>query len=107
MKKWIADPDGTNEDHWLDAILIDNVGTQYEDQSEYWCKAAIKWDGCIHFETSGNIPFSTKERMKRSKGACDDYIHICDLDQHIRDLIALRKLAKKHFKDSYEWNTKK
>lgn len=51
--------------------------------------AAVKWDGCVNLWRTYDGP---KER---------DYIHICDLDEYIEQLIALRDAAKAHFKDNW------
>lgn len=98
---WKNNPDGKTEKHWLDVISDD-----IEDGENYhWWHAAIKWDGCIHLNHAGNVPYSKEHgfvNQQRDLEACDDYIHICDLNDYIERLIALREFAKKHFGE--EWN---
>lgn len=103
---WKDKPQGTKEDHWIDLIWQD--GSEEEDR---WMEAAVKWDGCIHFNKAGNIPFSkeygeSEDKKRESHGACDDYIHICDIDQFINILIELKKKAQDHFKNHDEWKDK-
>lgn len=98
---WKNDPNGKIEKHWLDVVSAD-----IEDEEDYhWWHATVKWDGCIHLDHAGNFPFSKEDGLsneKRATEACDDYIHICDLDDYIKRLIALRDFAEKHFGE--DWN---
>lgn len=100
---WKDKPGGTKEDHWIDLIWTDNP-----DESTYWwSECSVKWDGCIHYSIAGNIPFEqyldSNSNNREVKGACDDYFHICDIDDIINKLIELKKIAMNHFKDSEEW----
>ena len=70
-----------------------------------WYEAMVKWDGCIHFYQAGNVPFDAtfgQSEGPRDESACDDYIHICDLDDFIARLAALRDAARAHFGEK-EW----
>ena len=58
--------------------------------------AIVKWDGCIHLHSYGNIPYDNDPERK-NPDCCDDYIHICDLDELIRNLQSLKEIAIKHF----------
>lgn len=55
---------------------------------EGWRDAYVKWDGCIGYTRHFNQP--------NGDGDSDD-IHICDLDDEIARLQALKELALKHF----------
>jgi hypothetical protein len=97
---WRNDPNGKSETHWLDVIYQDEGDEDY-----HWWQASIKWDGCIHLNHAGNVPFSKDYGLsneKRSDLACDGYIHICDLDEYIENLIALRDMARKHFGEDWD-----
>jgi hypothetical protein len=63
--------------HWLE--LRDPDG---------WYEASVKWDGCVHFLRHFNEP--------DGKGDTD-YLHICDLDEEIARLTALRDMSRAHF----------
>ena len=88
MTQWTPIP-GKSTDFWFEVRDPDG-----------WYEAVVKWDGCIHFYQAGNDPFDDENGhsdSERSKEACDDYIHICDIDGHIERLIALKEAALKHF----------
>lgn len=100
---WKNNPTGKIEDHWIDLIWQDGS----EENDERWMEASVKWDGCIHFRTAGNIPFSkdygdSNSTEREKNGASDDYIHICDIDILINQLLELKKKAIAHFGE--EWN---
>lgn len=77
---WVVIPERT-QPHWLEVI-----------DPEGWCKASVKWDGCIHFDKFYNAPYPDGER---------EYMHICDLDDLIKRLQALKLEAQKHFGDKW------
>jgi len=58
-------------------------------------EAIVKWDGCVEFYRFFNGTTSCEE---------DDYdhIHICDIDDCIARLQALKEIAKGHF--GGDWN---
>lgn len=67
--------DESSQDHWL--TLRDPKGV--------W-KADVKWDGCVDLLHQG------------------DYFHICELDDFIERLQALRKIAVDYFEQKRgEW----
>lgn len=91
---WIIDKNGIAKDHWIDLI-----SDSYEDGS-HWLHACAKWDGCVHLDIARNVPFSKEygfHGQKRDESACDDYIHICDLDKFISKLQKLKEICVKHF----------
>jgi len=93
MTTWKIDPDGTNESHWVD-FIGDNLEP---DTDRHWMYAGVKFDGCIHLNEAGNVPYGKEYGrcgQKRDKDACDDYFHICDLDGFIAKLIQLRDTIK-------------
>ncbi len=103
---WIDKAGGTKQDSWIDLIWVTD-----DDHSTWWTECSVKWDGCIHYSDAVNIPFekgldSNSGKIRDEKGACDCYIHICEIDDMIKKLIELRKVAQAHFKDSEEWNDK-
>ncbi len=89
---WLIDPkQDLSMNHWVDLRFVE--GTDEGDQ--HWFAASVKWDGCIHFHKAYNYPFG--EFAKNEPEGNQDYIHICDLDDYIEKLIALRVAAKKYF----------
>lgn len=85
---WTKLPD--TEAHWL-SLLGENG----------WYTAVAKWDGCIHLNKAGNTNFGPDGKLPPgTEGTVmdeGDYMHICDLDDFIERMIALRDEAKKHF----------
>lgn len=75
------------EPHWLE--LVDPEG---------WYHAIVKFDGCIHFNRYCNIPI---HELQPGQEADIDYLHICDLDDTIARLQALRDIAKAHFGEKW------
>lgn len=82
MPEWIKNVAGIQEDYWCDFI-----------DPEGWYKAAVKWDGCIHYDSATNVPFGIPDRRTDS----DCYWHICDIDHEIERLQALKEAALEHF----------
>lgn len=85
---WKVDKDNTKE-HWLE--LSDEDGSYH---------ASVKWDGCIHFDRYENIP-ATIDPERKGPGCCDSYIHICNVDDMIARLQALKQEALLHFGDGW------
>jgi len=81
---WEIDSEKT-KDHWLE--LKDPEG---------WYSAVVKWDGCIHFNRYYNEPMDS-EYHKTTDQANVDYIHICDVDDMIARLKALKETALEYF----------
>ncbi len=100
MNNWKDKPNGTKESHWIDLIYQDG----HEEDDNHWMAASVKWDGCIHLSTAGNVPFCKEygdANGKRDEAACDDYIHICNIDDYIKKLLQLKDAAVKHFGDKW------
>lgn len=64
---------------------------------EYPALASVKKYGCINLWECGGHSFPIVDRDSESV----DYRHICEIDEEIRMLEALRDAAKQHFGD--EW----
>jgi hypothetical protein len=82
---WRTEPEKTSE-YWLE--LVDPEG---------WWHAIVKWDGCIHLDRYFNFPLGHAD----AGGENSDYLHICELDDVILRLQALRDVARAHF--GKEW----
>jgi hypothetical protein len=80
---WTKKPGGTAADLWVD--LMDPEG---------WWEAGVKSDGCIHLNQYFNRPFT---EVSPTEAADSGYFHICDLDDFILRLQALRAAALEHF----------
>lgn len=111
MTDWRIDPDRMQDKHCVDLMYQPEMG----DEGELYCwkYASVKWDGCIHFHQAGNVPYQKSygiaNSINRDEAACDDYIHICDIEKMIESLTSLKKAAMEYFKnreDNY-WKEKK
>jgi hypothetical protein len=60
---------------------------------EGWWSADVRFDGCVHLWRYANEP---KGEPGRDDG-CDDYMHICDIDDFIARLTELRDRARERF----------
>lgn len=81
------------EDHWLE--LRDPDG---------WWHADVRFDGCIHLYRAYNSPLkedeTTDQRPTDDPHYELDYLHICDLDETIERLKALKAkilIERPHF----------
>ena len=82
-EEWKIDPAGTINEAWIDLIY------QYYSSGQHWVKASVRFDGCIHFRKAYNTPFPDDEDQ--------DYIHICDIDEMIKQLTLLKEKGIEHF----------
>ena len=61
-------------------------------------KAMVKFDGCIHLNTSNIVEWDDEdEESVFNDENNSDYVHICDIDRMINFLTELREQAKLHF----------
>jgi len=76
------------ESHWLD----------FRDKEGWW-SGFIKWDGCMELYKYANNPLEPGQlqRTDATRDACDDGMHICDIDDMIERLQSLKRLAIEHF----------
>lgn len=91
--------DQAPEDKWkivktnkTDDGIIVNVtvhDTEYENK-----EVTFKWDGCIDYRKYNNGHSPDEPYSKEKEESCD-YIHICDLKEHISELQSLYDLAVK------------
>ena len=88
--EWVEALENKNKDHWKDH-WVDLV---LNEDGCHWYKAAVKWDGCIHFNRAYNEPFNNNPRDSDN----EDYIHICDIDEYIEILQKLKVKAIEYFK---------
>lgn len=96
------------EDHWLE--LKGSSGGKKEVAGKWvpiWdVHVVCKWDGCVDYETYANgyeYNHECDEDCERGVGCCRDYIHFCDIDDFIKGLIDMKKIAIDFFGDG-EWN---
>jgi hypothetical protein len=82
---WVVDQEATKP-YWLEV-----------QDPEGWYKAIVTSDGCIHLNRYLNIPLPEVEDEQQ----LEDYLHICDLDDMIARLQALKTMAQTHF--GKEW----
>lgn len=87
--QWILEPSGTAEDHWVD--FVDPGG---------WYSASVKWDGCVHFYRYFNQPHP---QPKDDPTAYAQHLHICDIDEEIARLQALKAKAIEYFAERGGW----
>ena len=68
--------------------------------THYWWCADVRFDGCVTLFNAGNVPFGDAyghASDQRDHPACDDSFHICDIDDLIARLQALKTAALEHF----------
>lgn len=63
-----------------------------------WYEACVRWDGCMEFKRYFNTPFGGD-----SEDPVMDRVHICDIDDLIKRLEALKVCAKEHFDEDWPW----
>lgn len=88
--QWRAIPEKTAP-HWLEIVATDG-----------WRRAIFKWDGCIHYYRIFNTPIEQNGEPIRSFEKAEEeddtsYIHICDIDEEIARLQALKAIGTKFF----------
>jgi len=103
--EWIEDPENEKNESCIrlisDISMSCRYGSDTWEEDGYWYYADIRWDGCIHFNHAGNIPFGNKYKDRNNGEACDSYYHICDIDELIERLITLRNEARNHFGEDW------
>jgi len=67
---------------------------------EGWYRAAVRYDGCIDLYRYFNTPVGLDPENDREM---TDDIHICDIDDFIARLQALKQEAHKHFGNNGHW----
>lgn len=60
-------------------------------------EVTLKWDGCIDYMMS----FNGFKPSEDTTGENTQYLHICDIDEMIEKLQALKKYGKEHFNNEY------
>ena len=83
-----------NNKYWNILPETKNKNTVTLRDPEGWYEARIRWDGCVNYFKFFNIPLIISENEKDV-----DAIHICDIDDEIERLKALKDIAKEYFKD--------
>lgn len=78
---------GTKAPHWIDLYWFEH--------GEPWAKASVKWDGCIHLNNVSHYPYEIGKPATETQ--LEEYSHICDIDDYIKQLELLRDKAKEHF----------
>jgi hypothetical protein len=81
---WVIDEEKT-QDGWLEVV-----------HPKGWYSAIVRDDGCIHFYRYHNVPITDPEH---DDDELTDYLHICDIDEEIRRLQALKTMARRQFGD--------
>jgi hypothetical protein len=68
-----------------------------EDEEYGYDEVTLKWDGCVDYR----IGFNGVKASEDNTGENSQYIHICDIDEMIEKLQALKEYGKKHFNNEY------
>ena len=82
---WKLDPDSPPGEATADFVSAD--------MPNVWYSAFVKWDGCIELIRYFNVP----RDLAPERGDDYDQIHICDIDETIERLQALKTAAIEHF----------
>lgn len=78
--------------HWLQMV-----------RDDCFSKCSVKFDGCIHYNKIYNTSYNENgEYFKPEDSECEDYIHICDIDDMIKQLQEIKAMALAHFGDKWE-----
>ena len=72
-------------DYWQ--VTDDHKAILCVEDPNGWHQADIRFDGCVHYRRFFNKP----------RGEDEDYLHICQLEEHIERMQELVRLAKGHF----------
>ena len=80
-----------SDEYWVLDKQDERYYVDLKDPDGHW-EAHVKWDGCIDLREFANTPNSPG----RTPDPCDTYIHICNLDDFIMRLLALKLAAKTH-----------
>ena len=86
---WVVDRTKT-EDHWLEI-----------NDGEGWYSAHIRWDGCIGLSRYFNHPWGVDPIFPDRNEENFDSVHICDIDDMILRLQALKAIAVEHFGEGW------
>jgi len=73
------------------------VKAVFEDPDN-WYRAEVCWDGCIEFYRAFNSPLSSEKEYPEQ---LIDNIHICQIDDMIERLQALKKAAIEFFGEDW------
>jgi hypothetical protein len=91
IKTWIDDPSEKKSEGWLPLIY-----NHYSD-GRHWIKAECRFDGFVSLINAFNTPFP-----KDNDNGDMQEIHICHIDELIKELTLLKEVAKKHFGDDWK-----
>ena len=72
-------------------------GYLHLDDREGWWRYGVRFDGCVHIISYSERPFFDVYGEQQAH----DYLHICNLDQFIADLLEIKRKAIAHFGDPY------
>jgi len=75
----------------------DDLILYLEDPLGFW-SATVKWDGCIDLTRLFNLPLP----ITNDPDQLVDMLHLCDINEAIERLQALKELAKAHFAQTGE-----
>jgi hypothetical protein len=91
MIEWVQDP--RSETHEACLCLVDKSG---------WWDVFVKFDGCVHIRAYSNAARDDQHKLPSPlREDSTDYMHICDLDEFIAGLQALRAAAVQHFGEGW------
>jgi len=68
-----------------------------EDEEYGFTEVTLKWDGCIDYR----IGWNGIKPCEDETGYNTNYIHICDIDEMIEKLQAIKDYGRNHFKNEF------
>jgi hypothetical protein len=89
---WQKEPpkDGDDQDY----------GVTFRDPDGWW-RARTDWQGCTHLYSYANVPYQDgQDEDEGDHPQLVNYLHICDIDDLVARLHALKAAAQAHF---IEW----
>jgi len=95
--KWIENPRGRVTGDYGNLLWINAR------EPNGWYVARVKYDGCVDFYRYHNQPCPPEctGGEEQPHPTMIDYIHLCDIDQEIERLQALKKLAMEKFGEDW------
>jgi hypothetical protein len=89
------------EDYWLEMVGNKNGCVIYENGSKigrpmWTIHVVAKWDGCVDYRQYSN-GYEYDHKCGDDCQCCEDYIHICDVDNFIDVLKSIKEQAVKNY----------
>lgn len=78
-----------------DNMVFGKILFGYEEEDQHWVYFNLKWDGCLNYWHARNEPYGKDFGLYDRQSGIDEYIHICDIDDMISQLIMIKQESLK------------